>query len=63
MKSTLGIVLLLVLIVALVIAGPLLVIWSINTLFGLGIAYTIWTWLAAFILSAAISPNVNVKRG
>lgn len=63
MKSTLGIVLLLVLIVALVIAGPLLVIWSINTLFGLGIAYTVWTWLAAFILSAAISPNVNVKRG
>lgn len=26
--------------------GPLLTIASLNTLFGLNIAYTIWTWLS-----------------
>jgi hypothetical protein len=62
MKEVLVVVGVIALIVALVIAGPLLVIWSINTLFGLGIDYTFWTWLAAFILGAAISPNVTVKR-
>jgi hypothetical protein len=36
--------------VVLIAAGPLLIIWSLNTLFGLGIAYNIWTWLAALIL-------------
>ena len=28
------------------IAGPFISIWALNTLFGLGIAYNIWTWLA-----------------
>jgi len=51
-----------VLILALIIAGPLLLIWSLNTLFGLGIDYTIWTWLAAFILAAIVSPTVRVKK-
>jgi hypothetical protein len=43
------------LVVALIIAGPLLLIWALNTLFGLGIAYNIWTWLAALILGGAVS--------
>jgi len=36
------------------IAVPLVLIWSVNTLFGAGIEYTPWTWLAALILGALI---------
>lgn len=32
--------------IAVIIFAPLLTIWSLNTLFSLGIAYTIWTWAA-----------------
>jgi len=52
------ILLLLLVVVALVIIGPLLLIWALNTLFGLGIAYNIWTWMAAALLSIAIKSNV-----
>lgn len=51
------------LIVALVIIGPLLIIWALNTLFPtLAIAYTIWTWLAVLILGSALSPTIKIKR-
>lgn len=30
-----------------IVFGPFLSIWSLNTLFGLGIAYSFKTWLAA----------------
>lgn len=30
-----------------IVFGPFVSIWSLNTLFGLGIAYTFKTWLAA----------------
>jgi hypothetical protein len=33
-----------------VIAGPLLVIWALNTLFNLSIAYGFFEWLAGLIL-------------
>lgn len=36
-----------------VTAGPLLSIWSVNTLFGTTIAYNFWTWFAALWLSGA----------
>ena len=43
--------------------GPLLVIWSLNTLFpALAIPYTFWTWLAALILGGAVKSNVEVKK-
>ena len=32
---------------ALIVFGPFISIWSLNTLFGLTIAYTFKTWLAA----------------
>ena len=38
------------LIVALLVLGPLAVVWSLNTLFGLGIAYGFWEWLAVLVL-------------
>ena len=36
-----------------VLFWPFVLIWAVNTLFGLGIAYTFWTWLAAFIMMVA----------
>jgi hypothetical protein len=54
---------LLVLIVLLIILGPLATIWALNTLFPvLAIPYTFWTWLAVFVLAAAIRANVTVKK-
>ncbi len=55
----LGIIAIVALVVALVILGPLAIIWALNTLFGLGIAYTFWTWLAVLVLSATINSGRN----
>jgi len=33
--------------IAVIVLAPLVTIWALNTLFGLGIAYTFWTWAAA----------------
>jgi hypothetical protein len=35
-------------------AGPLLTIWSLNTVFGLKIAYTFWTWLGVLFLGTPL---------
>tara|TARA_R100000008_G_scaffold11231_1_gene5619 strand:- start:1434 stop:1634 length:201 start_codon:yes stop_codon:yes gene_type:complete len=32
------------------LTGPVLLIWSLNTLFHLGIAYNLKTWFASFVL-------------
>lgn len=48
---------------ALILIGPLLTIWALNTLFPvLAIPYTFWTWAAALILGSLIGPSVKVKR-
>ncbi len=47
-KALTGITALVLLVIALIIFGPLASIAAINTLFGTGIAYNIWTWLSAF---------------
>lgn len=39
----------------LIIFGPLLTIWAINTLFGLGIECTFKTWAATFILFGVLN--------
>jgi hypothetical protein len=50
-------------IIALIAAGPLLLLWALNTLFpGLAIPYTIWTWLAALFLAATVSPTVRINK-
>ena len=41
-----GVSLIAVLVLFIFIAGPFISIWALNTLFGLGIAYNFWTWLA-----------------
>ena len=43
-----------------IIFMPLAVIWAVNTLFGLGIAYGFYEWLAVFVLSVFFnSPRVR----
>lgn len=61
-NSTVGISLLILLVVAIFIGGPLALIWALNTLFpALTIPYTIETWLAAFIIPAAFKVQINKK--
>ena len=49
-------------IVAAVIVIPMLVIWSLNTLFGLQIVLTRETWAAALVLSMLVGQNSVVRR-
>lgn len=50
-------------IVALAVLWPLVIIWAVNTLFALGIAYTFWTWLAVLVLTMSFGKaNINVKK-
>jgi hypothetical protein len=52
-----------VVIVALLLLGPIAVLWSLNTLFPvLALPYTLETWCAIIVLGAFISPNVTIKR-
>lgn len=57
MKTILGI----VIIAAIVAVGPLLIVWSMNTLFGLGIQYGLKEWIAVFILTSIFAPKTSVK--
>lgn len=55
-KTMYKLILLILLIVVALAVSPLLIIWSLNTLFPtLVIPYTIWTWLAALVLFASVS--------
>lgn len=51
MKEALGITGLVILVITLIVVGPLTMIWSLNTLFSLNIAYSFWTWLSMSWLS------------
>lgn len=63
MGKLFGIMGIVALVVVLILAGPLLIIWSLNTLFPvLAIDYTIWTWLAALILGSTLSPTIKVMK-
>lgn len=41
---------------------PFAAIWALNTLFNLNIDYTFKTWISAFVLTAIVSPTVNVNK-
>lgn len=43
-------------------ALPLSIIWSLNTLFALGIDYTKETWLAALVLGGLTAGPVSISR-
>jgi hypothetical protein len=51
------IVMIIIFAVCLAIVSPLIFIWSLNTLFGLSIAYGFFEWLAAFILVGVVTGN------
>lgn len=56
-------ILIVILVAVLFIAGPLLVIWSLNVLFPvLAIPYTMTTWVAALILGVTVGPRVRVSK-
>jgi hypothetical protein len=60
-KGTTALVILILLIVA-VVAGPLATIWALNTLFPvLAIPYTIETWLAVIVMGGLFKANVTTK--
>ena len=50
-----------VLFVLLSICGPLAFIWAINTLFSLGIEYTLKTWAAAAIIGLFLTTS-SIKK-
>lgn len=63
MKFTGLVLLLLVLVVLAIIFGPLLAIWSINTLFTLTIAYSLKNWFAMLLLMMLFGKSgVSVKK-
>lgn len=54
MKTLSQITLIVIAVIALIIVGPLLTIWALNTLFNTAIAYTFWNWLATVVIQATI---------
>jgi hypothetical protein len=63
-KNTFIVLVVAALLIVLVVAGPVLVIWSWNTLFGAlyAIPYTIWTWLAVLIIGVFIRGDVKLSK-
>ena len=58
-----GATLLILLIIAFVIFGPIAVLWSINTLFPIAaIPYNFFTWLAVVVLFLVGKSSVTVKN-
>jgi hypothetical protein len=56
-------ILLIVLFILAVVVGPLVTLWSVNTLFpSLNIPYNFFTWLATVILGLFFRGNVSVKK-
>lgn len=56
-------ILLVLLVVFLVVVGPLLTIWALNTLFPvLAIGYTWQTWLAVVILGGLFKSTITTKK-
>jgi hypothetical protein len=63
-KNTFIVLVVAALLIVLVVAGPLLVIWSWNILFGAlyAIPYTVWTWLAVLIIGVFIRGDVKITK-
>jgi hypothetical protein len=59
--GTAGIVLFVVGLIAFAIFFPFLVIWALNTLFSLTIAYTIETWSAVVLLQMFFKNVIEIK--
>jgi hypothetical protein len=49
--------------IAVLIVGPLLVIWALNQLFPvLALPYTVWNWLAVVILGTFVRAKVSIRK-
>jgi len=63
MIKNFGILLFAALIIALIVFGPFITIWAINTLFPVVvIPYTFETWCATVILGMFLKGNVTLKK-
>lgn len=50
--------------VAVIVLGPILTIWALNTLFpALAIPYTLETWFAVIVLKGFVAVTVNKNKG
>jgi hypothetical protein len=57
------IILFILLVLVILVLGPFLTIWSMNTLFpALSIPYTFDTWCATVLMGAFFRANVSVKK-
>ncbi len=54
--------LVIVLVIGFIVAYPLAVIWSLNTLFGLTIPFTFKTWCATMVLVGVFTASVTVRK-
>jgi hypothetical protein len=63
--ATFGILGIIAVVLVMIVFGPFLTIWSLNTLFGLGIAYTFKTWLAAVWVQMVTFGGLNsaIRKG
>jgi len=59
MSDTVKFFALLVLILALIVIGPLLTIWALNTLFATGIEYNLKNWAAVVVLGMFLQARVT----
>jgi hypothetical protein len=59
MKTLFGIIVLGLVIIGLIVIGPIFTIWSLNTLFNLGIPVDMSTWLAVSWLTLMTVGNVT----
>jgi len=50
-----------VIVIAIVVLMPFATIWSINTLFGLTIPFTLDTWLASLILGSVVGGTTGLS--
>ena len=63
MLKNIGILLFAALIIALIVFGPFITIWAMNTLFPvLAIPYTFDTWCALVLISLYIKGNVSYQK-
>lgn len=51
------------LLIGMIVFAPIVIIWAVNILFGLGIDYNLYTWAAAGVLYAAFGrTTVSVNK-
>lgn len=61
MKHVIALAFIIVAALLLIVFGPFVLIWSINTLFKSGIEYSFWTWLASLYIGLIIASLQHKK--